>query len=83
MYGTDDKKVRMSFSSMQTGISAVNWLDNISGDFLVAAPKTGAVKIFNAANQNHKEIVKVSKHGILSILPTNKKNCFLMQLSSG
>jgi WD40 repeat protein len=27
--------------------------------------------------------VKVSKHGILSILPTNKKNCFLMQLNSG
>ena len=74
LYGIEAKEIRMSFESPQTGVSKVCWMDNISGDFLVSSPKTGAVRLYNAAMPKSKEIIKVSKHGILNILETKNRH---------
>lgn len=59
----------MEFEKQQAGISKVQWLDNISGDFITASSKVGALRIFNAAQPAHKEMMKVSRYGILNVIP--------------
>ena len=58
------------------------WLDTISGHFLVGSPKVGVIRVYNAALSAPKEMIKVSRHGILSINPCGNQQ-FLLQLTSG
>ena len=62
----------MTFDCRQSGISKIAWLDNISGDFLVSSPKSGTLKLFNAAIQQPKEVIKVSRHTIASVVATKQ-----------
>ena len=68
LYGQDEKKHKVEFEQSQQGISKVCWMDNISGDFLTSSTKVGAVKIWNASQSQPKEMIKVSKHGIISVV---------------
>ena len=58
----------MTFSSNQD-ISAVDWVDNISGDFITANTKVGTLRLWNASNQEPKEIIKVVPQGIVTMVP--------------
>ena len=48
LFGQEEPQIRMEFEQ-QAGMSRVHWLDNISGDFITASGKVGALKIYNAA----------------------------------
>jgi len=67
LYGQPEKQHKMEFESSAHGISKVCWIDNVSGDFLTSSTKVGAVKIWNAAQAQPKEMLKVSRHGVISI----------------
>ena len=58
------------------------WIDSISGDFLVASPKVGALRIYNAAIPACKEIIKVSRHGIYD-LERMSNEVYLIKLKNG
>jgi hypothetical protein len=45
---------RIVFDRQNIGISTVTWIDNISGDFVTSSRKTGALRIWNAANPTPK-----------------------------
>ena len=67
LFGAENDEVRMMFEIPPGGVSKALWIDAISGDFLVASPKTGVLRIYNAAMPTSKEIIKVSRHGILDM----------------
>lgn len=58
----------MEFESSQSGVSKVCWMDNVSGDFITTSARVGAIKIWNAAQPQPKEMLKVSRHGIISVV---------------
>ena len=58
------------------------WIDTISGDFLVASPKVGALRIYNAAIPVCKEIIKVSRHGIYDVQRMTNE-VYLLKLKNG
>lgn len=58
------------------------WIDQISGDFLVASPKVGALRIYNAAIPVCKDIIKVSRHGIYDIQRMSSE-IYLIKLKNG
>ena len=64
------------------GVSKAMWIDTISGDFLVASPKTGVLRIYNAAMPASKEIIKVSRHGILDMRQMTNE-VYLIKLKNG
>jgi hypothetical protein len=43
-------------------------MDSVSGDFISSSTKLGAIKIWNAAQTQAKEIIKISRHGIISVV---------------
>ena len=49
------------------------WIDNISGDIITSSPKVGALKVWNAANETPKDMIKVAPHGIFLIVPVKAK----------
>lgn len=59
----------MEFESQPHGISNLCWMDNVSGDFITTSTKVGAIRIWNAAQAQPKEMIKVSRHGIISVIP--------------
>jgi len=59
----------MKFEKQSTGISSLSWIDNISGDFVTSTNKVGALKVWNAANETPKDMIKVGPHGITTIIP--------------
>ena len=72
----------MMFEIPPGGVSKAMWIDTISGDFLVASPKTGVLRIYNAAMPASKDIIKVSRHGILDMrLMTSE--VYLIKLKNG
>lgn len=64
---TEESEVKTTFQKQQTGISSISWIDNISGDFISSTNKVGALRLWNAAHSEPKEMIKVGPHGILSI----------------
>jgi hypothetical protein len=58
------------------------WVDNVSGDFVTSSTRVGALKIWNAAQAQPKEMIKVSRHGISSIVAC-QRNHFLLRLING
>ena len=44
-------------------------MDNISGDFISSTSKVGALRVWNAAHDNPKDMIKVGPHGISAIFP--------------
>lgn len=43
-------------------------MDNISGDIVTSSSKVGALKVWNAANEAPKDMIKIGPHGITSML---------------
>jgi len=82
LFAQDERFPKMSFDRQNIGVATVTWIDNISGDFLTSSKKTGALRIWNAANPQPRQIIKVSNHGILTVRPI-RKNHFMLQLNSG
>ena len=72
----------MEFAAPQGGVSRAVWIDSVSGDFLVSSSKTGALRLYNAANPNCKEIIKVSRHGITDIKRMSDQ-VYLIKLTKG
>ena len=59
-------------------------MDNISGDILTSTPKVGALRVWNAANETPKDMIKVAPHGIQLIVPVrHRPNQFMLQLKNG
>jgi hypothetical protein len=40
----------MAFEKQNIGVSSALWIDKVSGDFVTSSRKTGALRIWNAAN---------------------------------
>ena len=59
----------MVFEKQGTGISSMGWVDNISGDIITSTVKVGALRLWNASNENPKDMIKVGPHGITCIMP--------------
>jgi WD40 repeat protein len=72
----------MEFETANQGLSKACWTDNVSGDFLTSSARVGAVKLWNASQPHPKETLKVSRHGVTSIVACQRDH-FLMQLTSG
>ena len=49
LFGQQENRIKMTFEVPAGGISRVTWIDSISGDFLLATPKAGVLRIYNAA----------------------------------
>ena len=43
-----------------TKASYVSWIDKLSGDFMTASDRVGAVKVWNAGLKEAKDTIKVS-----------------------
>ena len=54
----------------------------MSGDFVVASPKAGVLRIYNAAHPTHKEMMKVSKHAIKDLIRMTEE-IYLIKLKNG
>ena len=72
----------MTFEVPAGGISRVTWIDSISGDFLLATPKAGVLRIYNAAMSAAKEVIKVSRHGIFDVRQMTNE-MYLIVLKNG
>jgi hypothetical protein len=59
----------MKFEKQSVGISSFSWLDNISGDFITSSSKVGALRVWNAAHDSPKEMIKVGPHGLVTVEP--------------
>lgn len=74
----------MKFEKQSTGISSLAWVDNVSGDFITSSNKVGALKLWNAAHDSPKDMIKVSPHGIAFIEPMKgQSSVFLLQNKNG
>ena len=47
----------------------MGWVDNISGDIITSTVKVGALRLWNASNENPKDMIKIGPHGITCIMP--------------
>lgn len=45
-------------------VNNIMWKDDKSGDFLTSTRRVGAIRVWNVASTQPKEIVKVGSHGI-------------------
>ena len=72
----------MEYIIPRGGVSCIHWIDSISGDFLVSSQNHGILRIFNAANPNFKEIIRVSNHGIYDFIMINSE-VSLIKLTNG
>lgn len=60
------------------------WVDNVSGDIVTSSTKVGALKIWNAAHESNKDMIKVGPHGIHHIEPVRgQMSTFLLHLKNG
>jgi hypothetical protein len=59
----------MIFEKQPTGISAMAWVDSISGDIITSTSKVGALRLWSSANDSPKDMIKVGPHGITTIVP--------------
>ena len=69
MASLDSLQVVMNFEKQSTPISSLAWMDNISGDIVTSTSKVGALKVWNAASDSPKDMIKVGPHGITCIVP--------------
>lgn len=69
MASLETMQVVQNFEKQSTGISSIAWMDNISGDFISSTSKVGALRVWNAAHDNPKDMIKVGPHGISAIFP--------------
>lgn len=69
LFSTSEGLEVIHFERQTQEYSAVAWADNISGDFITANSKVGALRLWNASMESPKEIIKVSPLGIVSICP--------------
>jgi len=78
LYGQHEIGHKMEFETQSGGgVSKACWVDNVSGDFITSSARVGAIKIWNASQPQHKEMIKVSRHGISSIVACQRYH-FLM-----
>ena len=70
MYAFDIPEPQIKFEKQATGISSVRWVDTMSGDMITSTTKVGALKLWNAAHESPKDMLKVGPHGILTITPS-------------
>ena len=82
LFGIDYDKVEMMFETNLGTLSRLVWIDNVSGDFLAAYSNAGILRLFNAAYPSCKEIIKVSRHGILDIKRMTNE-IYLLKLKNG
>jgi WD40 repeat protein len=68
LYSIDTLSLVMKFEKQSIGISSIAWMDNISGDIVTSSSKVGALKVWNAANEAPKDMIKIGPHGITSML---------------
>ena len=62
----------------------MQWVDNVSGDIITSTNKVGALRLWNASNENPKEMIKVGPHGISTIVPIKSKQAtFMLQFKNG
>jgi WD40 repeat protein len=64
LYAKHEKEPKMIFDQQQQTVTQVQWLDNISGDFVSIYANLGVLRIWNAAQSAPKQMIKVSPHGI-------------------
>ena len=82
LYSKSEKQPKIVFEQQQQPVTQVQWLDNVSGDFVSIYANLGVLRIWNAAQASPKQMIKVSPFGILSIHPVTNGN-FLLQIASG
>ena len=84
MYAFEVADPQIIFEKQTTGISSVQWVDTMSGDMITSTVKVGALKLWNAAHETPKDMLKVGPHGILTITPSlTKQGRFFLQFKSG
>lgn len=59
LYEFEVPEPQIVFERTSTGISSVSWLDTMSGDFLTATTKVGALRLWNAAHETSKDMLKI------------------------
>lgn len=69
LHSIETLECRLQFDKDNLKISDMCWVDRISGDFLTATAKVGALKMWNVAHQESKSMLKVSPKGVLTITP--------------
>ena len=52
------------FEAQNTGVKAMNWLNDRSGDFLTSSLKAGVLKMWNASQKVPKRTIKVGIQGV-------------------
>ena len=82
LFGGAERQYKMLFDVPPGGVSRAVWIDSVSGDFLVASPTAGVLRLFNAAQPTSKEVIKVSRHGILDIKRMSDE-VYLLKLKNG
>ena len=73
---------RIQFEKPSGEVCRVVWIDSISGDFLVASPRVGVLRVYNASKPACKEIIKVSRHGIHDLVKMTNE-VYLVKLKNG
>lgn len=61
----EERKVINYFEKNEA--SSVSWIDTISGEFITSSNKVGALKLWSASQQSHKEMIKVAPQAIVSM----------------
>lgn len=82
LFGQDSPEVAMTFEAPPGGISRIVWLDSVSGDFVLGSKSAGVLRLYNVAQPNYKEIIKVSRHGIYDIKRMTSE-IYLLRLKNG
>ena len=82
LYSVQEDAPKMEFEMPNGGVSGLIWADAISGDFLVASPKDGALRLYNAASPAPKNVIRASRHPICGIVQMNR-DVYFLQLRSG
>lgn len=59
LFSTESLQCFLRFERQSHGISAMAWIDNVSGDIVTSSSKVGALKIWNAAHETNKDMIKV------------------------
>jgi WD40 repeat protein len=60
-------ELKFYYVKQSVGINCISWRDDKSGDFITTTRKVGALRLWNVAHKEPKQVIKVGSHGIHSL----------------
>ena len=66
LFEADKTTASVTFERQSTGVRCIQWMYNMSGDFITSSEKVGALRVWNASQKASKTVAKVGATGIRS-----------------